>query len=120
MSDDDFDLDALVGRLPMPTYDDILRARRADELAPPVVSVLPMPEFVNWGTVRYRCLLDCGWYHEEHPGLEMPGPLLLPADFTSEDLSAAMTSAAEVRGKARAMRVEQAIAAHFAEAHPGR
>lgn len=120
MSDDAFDLDALVSRLPVPSYDDVLKARRADEMAPPVVSALPMPDFVRGGTVRYRCLLDCGWHHDEHPGLEMPGPLLLPANFTSEDLSAAMTSAAEIRGKAYVMRVEQAIAAHFAEAHPGR
>jgi len=120
VSDDDFDLDALVGRLPMPTYDDVLRARRADELAPPIVSALPMPDFVRGGIVRYRCLLDCGWFHDERPGLEMPGPLLLPVGFTSEDLSAAISGAAEVQGKASAMRVEQAIAAHFAEAHPGR
>lgn len=117
---DDFDLDALMGRLPMPTVEDLLRAQREAELAPPVVTALPMPDFVRGGIVRYRCLLDCGWFHDERPGLEMPGPLLLPADFTSEDLSAAMTSAAEVRGKAYAMRVEQAIAAHFAEVHPGR
>jgi hypothetical protein len=120
VSDDDFDLDALVGRLPMSTYDDVLRARREAELAPLVVSALPMPEWMRGGIVRYRCHLDCGWFHDENPGLEMPSPLLLPADFTSEDLSAAMTSAAEVRGKAYVMRVEQAIAAHFAVAHPGR
>lgn len=120
MSDDDFDLDALVGQLPMPTIEDLLRAQREAELAPPVVTALPMPDFVRGGIVRYRCLLDCGWVHDERPGLEMPGPLLLPADFTSEDLSAAMTSAAEVRGKAYVMRVEQAIATHFIEAHPGR
>lgn len=120
MSDDDFDRDALVGRLPMPTIEDVLRARRETEQAPPLVTALPMPDFVRGGIVRYRCLLDCGWYHDERPGLEQPGPLLLPLGFTTEDLSAAMSSAAEVRGKAHVMRVEQAIAAHFADAHPGR
>ncbi|MFE2850543.1 hypothetical protein ACFXJO_05345 [Streptomyces lavendulae] len=120
MNNDDFDLEAFVGRLPTPTIEDLLQARREAELAPPVVTGLPMPEFVRWGVVRYRCLLDCGWFHEEHPGLERPGALLLPAGFTSEDLAAAITSAAEVRSKAFAMRIQQAIADHFAEAHPGR
>lgn len=120
VSDDDFDLDALVARLPAPTIDDVLRARRDAEKAPPVVTALPMSDFVRGGIVRYRCLLDCGWHHDERPGLEMPGPLLLPVGYTLKDLSAAISSAAEVRGKASAMRVEQAIAAHFAEAHPGR
>ncbi|MFD4921129.1 hypothetical protein ACFWNE_07395 [Streptomyces goshikiensis] len=117
---DDRDLDAFVGDLPAPTIDDVLRARREAEQAPPVVTALPMPEFVRGGIVRYRCLLDCGWFHDENPGLERPGPLLLPADFTAEDLSAAICGASEVRSKAFVMRVEQAIAAHFAVAHPGR
>ncbi|MEU7032745.1 hypothetical protein ABZ958_03540 [Streptomyces sp. NPDC046237] len=119
-NDDAFDLDALVARLPKQTMDDLARMRREAEQAPPVVTALPMPNFMRGGIARYRCLLDCGWFHDENPGLDMPGPLLLPADFTSEDLSTAISGAAEVRGKAFAMRVEQAIAAHFAEAHPGR
>ncbi|MFD9256917.1 hypothetical protein [Streptomyces sp. NPDC059538] len=116
---EDFGLDA-IARWPKPTIEDYLRARREAEQAPPVVTALPMPEFAGWGAVRYRCLLDCGWFHEENPGLETPGPVLLPVGFATEDLSAAIASAAEIRSKAAAMRVEQAIAAHFAEAHPGR
>ncbi|MGW1938942.1 hypothetical protein [Streptomyces goshikiensis] len=117
---DDPDPDAFEGRLPTPAIEDLLRARHEAELAPPVVTGLPMPDFARGGIVRFRCLFDCGWHHDENPGLERSGPLLLPGDFTTEDLSAAISSASEVRSKAFAMRVEQAIAAHLAEAHPER
>lgn len=121
--DDDFAaIQAAAARLQPPSLDDITRARREAAQTPPLVTTIPTPDFPKpfGGVVRFHCPLGCGWHHDEHPGLEPMGPLRLPADFTPDDLSAAITSQAEVRGNDFRLRVEQVIAVHFDEAHPGR
>ena len=120
MADDFSDIEAALASLPQPSIDDLLRARREAELTPPPATTMPQPGFMPGGVVRYHCPLDCGWSHDENPGLEPTGSLLLPANFTGDDVSEALTSMAEVRSKAYARRVEQAIADHFARAHPDR
>lgn len=88
--------------------------RRQDAQAMPPLTTVPAPEFLPGGVVRYRCPPGCvDWHHEERPGCELPGPLLLPAGYTSEDLTAALTSETAVRGNALRLWVEQAIAGHF-------
>lgn len=110
-----------MARMPQPTLEDLLRARReAEQAPPPPPTTIPQPDFPSFGVVRFQCHLDCGWHHEEQPGLEPMGPLLLPANFTSDDLSAAISSQAEVSANAFRLRVEQAISDHFDAAHPGR
>lgn len=121
MSDDFADIEAAMARLPQPTIDDLLRARReAEQAPPPPPTTIPTPEFPSFGVVRFNCPLGCGWRHDENPGLEPMGPLLLPADSTPDDLSAAISSQAAVRGNNFRLRVEQVIADHFTEAHPDR
>jgi hypothetical protein len=127
VSDDFADIEAAVRRLPQPSLADILRARReAEQAPPPPPTTIPLPESPYpfrhplGGTMRFHCPLGCGWWHDENPGAELPGPILLPVDFTDGDLSAAFTSMAEVRGNNVRLRVEQAIADHFTQAHPGR
>ncbi|MGW5426903.1 hypothetical protein ACWET9_06700 [Streptomyces sp. NPDC004059] len=117
---DDSDLDAALARLPQPSLADILRAQREAETTPPPATTIPQPDFTLGGVVRFHCPLDCGWHHDENTDPGPVGSLLLPADFTGDDLSAAITSAAEVRSNNFRLRVEQAISDHFNAAHPGR
>lgn len=112
-----------MARLPQPTADDYLKARRETEQAlPPPPSTVPYPEFVGpfGGVARFHCPLNCGWFHDENPDPGPMGPLLLPANFTSDDVSAAISSQAEVCGNNFRLHVEQAIAEHFDAVHPGR
>lgn len=115
--DDRFDLDAALARLPQP---DLLRAQREAEQAPPAVTSIPEPSLLSGGVARFHCPLDCGWHHDENTDPGPVGTLLLPAGFTGETLSDAITSAAEVRSNNFRLRVEQAISDHFQAAHPGR
>jgi hypothetical protein len=118
---DDFDLDAVFARLPQPSLADIQQARHeAEQGPPPPPSTIPQPEFLPGCIARFHCPLACGWHHDESTDPGPMGPLLLPADFTSVNLSAALTSEAEIRGNGLRLRIEQAIAEHFTEAHPGR
>lgn len=89
-----------LARLEPDWMDDVLAARRRDVQEPLPVRTLPMPELLRGGVLRYRCPLGYPWWHDEDPGREEPSPLLLPAGYTSEDLAAALTSAAEVRNNA--------------------
>jgi hypothetical protein len=118
--EDEFDFDAALAKIPQPSMDDLLRAQREAEQTPPPATTVPQPSFPPGGTTRFHCPLDCGWYHDENIDPGPVGSLLLPADFTGEDLSAAITSAAEVRSNNFRLRVEQAISDHFDAAHPGR
>jgi hypothetical protein len=117
---DGFDLNAALARLPQPSLADVLRAQREAKATPPPVSAMPQPDFRPGGVARFHCPLDCGWHHDENTDPGPVGSLLLPANFTGEDLSAAITSAVEVRSNDFRLRVEQAISDHFDAAHPGR
>ncbi|MFF5655183.1 hypothetical protein [[Kitasatospora] papulosa] len=123
-SDDD-----LLALLPKPTprqmFDELQAARAAAEAAPPPEpSVIPMPDYPYAlghplaGTVRFRCPLGCGWFHDENPGAEPLGPVLLPADL--DRLNEALTAQATARHAAFRERVETAITGHYEQQHPGR
>ncbi|GAA2701269.1 hypothetical protein [Nonomuraea recticatena] len=99
-----------------------LRAQRQATSALPPPSIIPAPVFPAGrqfrGTVRFPCPIGCGWFHDEHPGSETPGPLLLPVGFTSEDIEDALTARAAAEGETRRRRIEGAITAHYRSAHP--
>ncbi|NGO66791.1 hypothetical protein [Streptomyces boncukensis] len=118
MTDDE--LTSLVRSLPSPDAD-LLAARRAAEEQPaPEPDVVPMPEFVPGGIVRFHCAHGCGWHHDENPGLDdaaEPYAVRLPADPTSADISAALTEVADSRAQAVRTRVEDTIVEHYREKH---
>jgi len=101
----------------------MLRARAAP---PPEPGIIPRPEYpyplrhLLAGTVRYRCPHDCGWWHDELPDMEQPGPLVFPADPTPADITQAITTAANARHDAYRARVECVLTEHFDAAHEGR
>ncbi|MFI0812897.1 hypothetical protein [Streptomyces echinatus] len=49
---------------------------------------------------------------------ELPGPLTLPANFTAEDVSAAITAQAEERHRLLLDRVDAAFRRHYRTEHP--
>ncbi|MET9611738.1 hypothetical protein [Kitasatospora indigofera] len=101
---------------------------------------LPQPEFpyplghVKAGTVRWSCPLGCGRHHDEYPGLDPVGPIVLPGTCTEADggwplsevlitctdaeLSRAITASATARADARNARVLAALDGH-AQEHAG-
>lgn len=126
---DDFaDLEAAVARMPHSALDEMLAARRAAESAPPPEpTIVPEPTFPypigtgRGGTARFSCPLRCPWYHEENPGAEPGGwSIQLPADFTPDDISAAITTQATARAEKLRARVEAALTEHYERAHPSR
>lgn len=101
---------------------ELLAAREATAAAEPgQAHLLPVPEFpgpLGAGLVRWSCRYGCGWSHTEEPGREPAGPLVLPAGFGPDDLSAAVTRHAGERHQALQARVEAAFTEHYATAHP--
>lgn len=67
--------------------------------------------------IRYRCPVGCLWHHDEptDPG---PTPITLPANFTSADLSDAITFEMQHREVLKRDRVEGLVAGHVVETHP--
>lgn len=123
------ELDELLARLPQKTpaeaFAEIEAARRAAESAPwPEPSIIPAPTYPYGlrhplgGTVRFSCLLGCGWHHDENPSREPVGPLFFPLDPAK--LSEALTAQADARAEAFRRRVESAISDHYEAAHPNR
>ncbi|MET8113842.1 hypothetical protein [Streptomyces prasinus] len=115
---DDSDFLSSLPRLPLPSLEEMERAREEERGRPPLVTTLPEPDFVPGGIARFHCVLGCGWHHDEAPGLEPMGPVRVPVDFTPEQLSDALSEHAAARAERFRRRVESAIAAHFADAHP--
>ncbi|WP_043469011.1 hypothetical protein [Kitasatospora sp. MBT66] len=120
---DDDGLDELLAAMQAaadPTVPELLaQIDRARQAPPPEVTTIPDPEMVFGAETlaRFRCPLQCGWTHEEPVG---DGPLrvILPADWSLEDLNSALCLDAEVRALAFRTNVEQAIDEHFRQRHP--
>ncbi|WP_159052330.1 hypothetical protein [Streptomyces longwoodensis] len=119
--DEDQELREVLARLPRRTPAEVLAeieaARRASASAWAPPSIVPMPDFPEFGLVRYACPLGCGWHHDEQPGAEAFGPILLPVGDRA-DLDAALTAHAGERAEVYQARVEAAVAEHWAQAHP--
>lgn len=104
-------------------YRDILTAQeRARTAQPEPEPVLPRPDtgpgiFGYGGEIRWNCRHRCGWYHAEWPGLEPMGPVVLPADGSPEDLSAALTRQATARHDSLQERVLAAVTEHYEQEH---
>lgn len=107
---------------PADDFRELLAAREAAATASPEEAhLLPEPEFpgpFGSGLVRWSCREGCGWSHTEVPGLDVPGPLVLPVGFGPDDLSAAITHQAEERQRELRKRVEGAFLEHYATAYP--
>lgn len=126
-TDDFADLEAITRSLRGTAADDLhalLNGRERDAAGPRPhpASLLPRPEFPreaqHAGTVRWSCPHGCGWSHTERPGLERPGPLVLPVDFRPEDVTEAITRRATASHQALQERVREALATHYSAAHP--
>ncbi|MFZ3595057.1 hypothetical protein [Streptomyces sp. BH104] len=121
MADHD-DLEALLGKAgPKPdALAELLHARlnAPPELAEP--GIIPTPEFLPGGVVRFNCVRGCGWHYDENPGLDAarePMSLRVPGNWTQADLTAAVTAHADERSERTRARIEAAITAHHEEAH---
>ncbi|SOE31821.1 hypothetical protein [Streptomyces sp. OK228] len=94
----------------------------AQALEPP--PLMRAPEF-PWGlhglnatVARYECRQPgCSTVYLEQAD-ELPGPLTLPANFTADDVSAAITAQADERSQLRLDRVQQAFTEHYRTEHP--
>ncbi|MER7477471.1 hypothetical protein ABTX60_07410 [Streptomyces sp. NPDC126510] len=119
------ELEAVMARLPRRTpaevFAEIEAARRAERNAPwPEPSIVPTSEFPAFGVIRYPCPLGCGWHHQEEPGVDAYGPIVVAAPYDSQAVSAALTASANERGELFRERVEAALVDHYETAHPGR
>ncbi|WP_146229036.1 hypothetical protein [Streptomyces sp. NWU339] len=126
------DLDELMARLPKRSprevFEELTAARRAAAATLPELTTIPVPSYpYGWsmldhplgGTMRFACVLGCGWYHDENPAREAAiAPLVMPLD--PEKADEALTAQAENRAAVFRARVEITIAEHFDQAHPGR
>ncbi|WP_233646834.1 hypothetical protein [Streptomyces sp. BSE6.1] len=123
------DLDEWLARLPKPSaaeqFAAIDAARRAAAEAPiPELSIIPSPDFPysftgpRSGTVRFRCSIGCGWFHDERPDLEEWRPPPVPLD--PEKASRVLSEYAAERAEQRRRRIEAAFEDHFERSHPGR
>ncbi|MFJ9694887.1 hypothetical protein [Kitasatospora sp. NPDC101183] len=96
-------------------------AQRRDQHAPlPDPSIIPGPDFPSDlpGVVRFHCPHGCGWFYEESThALAEPGRVILPADFTPEDLTGMLALNWEARFLDFRSRVETAITDHYAARH---
>lgn len=112
-------IEAALHAMPDTSLADMERARReAGNAPPPTPPLLPMPDLVHrgrWRTVfRYPCPHACGWYYERDPATEpYDFRLVLPANHTPDDVSAALTARANAQADSAADRVRQAIAGHL-------
>ncbi|MDI9829667.1 hypothetical protein [Streptomyces sp. KAU_LT] len=67
---------------------------------------------------RWACRTGCGWAYEEDADPGLPGPLVLPANFTPADVSAAISRQAGERHQALRDRVDAALREHYRTEHP--
>jgi hypothetical protein len=87
----------------------------------PPVPLVPPPAFpygMDAPRARWSCRTGCGWGHEEETDPGPPGPLVLPANFTPDDVSAAISAQATARHEALRARIESAFTEHYRTEHP--
>lgn len=100
----------------------ILGAMKRDDETPPT-SVITFPDLVpdpRAGKVlRYRCIEApvCTWQHFEPLDCGPVGPLKLPADFTVDDVTAAITAQANARSEAYTARLTGIFEEHLDREH---
>lgn len=90
-------------------------------------SVIPDPTFPRdparpWlacSVARYACPRGCGWFHDEPTDDQTPIRLVMPADPTPDDITAAITAHANDRADRTRRRIEAAITEHFDGVHSG-
>ncbi|GAA4186892.1 hypothetical protein GCM10022252_19560 [Streptosporangium oxazolinicum] len=100
--------------------DEALRAYREDlRKPPPPPSVIPEPENLGDGVLRFRCPI-CPWYYDEQMDSQSPGRVMLSADFTAQDLIEQLAVEGEARTNALLVRTEREFITHYADKHPGR
>lgn len=118
--------DDLLTGFGLDTAEEALRQIMATREAPPVEqTIIPMHEFPYGrshrlaGTVRYPCVLGCGWAHDED-AYDVGEPCVFPLDAQGALDEQALNERLTARGEARRKRIEQAIRDHFAADHPDR
>lgn len=92
-------------------------ARRAAE--PPQMSTIPMPEFsgpAGTMTARFHCPRLCGWFHDESTNIG-PTSLVIAVGPGGGDVDELNSLNRETAGLGLRVRVEDAVAAHYARAH---
>ncbi|PSK58011.1 hypothetical protein B0E38_01856 [Streptomyces sp. 111WW2] len=117
-------INAMLAEMPDPVAQQLVQQLAADRMRDePPVSLVPPATFPYGrglgGTVaRWSCRTGCGWGYEEDADPGMPGPFTLPADFTPDDVSAAISAQATARHEAQLDRVQAAFAGHYRTVHP--
>jgi hypothetical protein len=118
----DEELNALAAGLP-PADLHAARRRAEDEHARTwQPSIIPMPDHLPGGIVRFNCPRGCPWFHDENPGRDAATEryvLVVPANPTGADIADALTRTAEERAATQRARIERALAEHDHQAHGG-
>ncbi|MEV5929920.1 hypothetical protein ACPCSG_27055 [Streptomyces cellulosae] len=139
----DTDLNALLSQLAPPAEDalkEILAVRRADFDRPPQRTIIPLPDYVGRGIVRFPCPLGLSaevrsygpgfaalvhgptpcWWSYAHDSFRDDDELIsVPVSGSMQEVSRLLNERAERRSEKLCLRVETAIRAHFALEHPG-
>lgn len=116
------ELDDLMARLPVQSGADLFaemeQARRAAETAPPPPQYPYALEYVRRGKAWFKCQQPgCRWGVEvDHDPGNLP-PLVVPADYTSADISAAISTMAQARSEALRKRLDDDFRGHLGEVH---
>ncbi|MER7742285.1 hypothetical protein ABTX34_28890 [Streptomyces sp. NPDC096538] len=139
----DTDLNALLSQLAPPARDaleEIRAARRADLERPPQRTIIPLPDYLGRGIVRFPCSLGppaearsygpgfaalvhgptpCGWSYAHDSFRDDDEPISVPVSAGTQEVGRLLNERAERRSEELRLRVETAIRAHFALEHPG-
>ena len=139
----DTDLNALLSQLAPPAGDalkEILAARRADFDRPPQRTVIPFPDYLGRGLVRFPCPFGppadarsygpaavalvhgpapCRWSYSHDSFQDDDEPICVPVSASPAEVSRSLSARAERRSEELRLRVETAIREHFALEHPG-
>lgn len=116
-------INALLAEMPTPVAQQLVQrfaeeAERLQAEPPPLVPGPAFPYGRGSTMARWSCRTGCGWAYEEDADPGLPQALVLPADFTADDVSAAISAQAAERSGARLDRVQEAFVEHYRTAHP--